>query len=117
MKEAIELLLVHSGVPVIDEDGSIITTLSVSDLRGVTNTSIALFHSQTVEEFLFILTTGGAVREPLMISVNTTIKEAAKIMYRNRVHRLWVEISPDTPHGGVITYTDIIRAIHTAERP
>lgn len=117
MKDAINLLLIHSGVPVVDDDGLVITTLSVSDLRGVANTSIALFHSQTVEEFLFILTTGGAVREPLTVSVDTTIKEAAKIMYRNKVHRLWVELSDITPRGGVITYTDIIRAIHGAELP
>lgn len=116
MKDAINLLLIHSGVPVVDENGSVITTLSTSDLRGVENTEIALFHSQTVEEFLYILNTGGAVREPLMVSVNTTIKEAAKIMYRNRVHRLWVEISSETPNGGVITYTDIIRAVHAAEK-
>ncbi len=117
MREAIELLLVHPGIPVVNEEGTIITTLSASDLRGVANSSIALFHSQTVQEFLFILYQGGAVREPLMVSVDTTIRDAAKTMYRNRVHRLWVGISTDTPHGGVITYTDIIRAIHIAEMP
>ena len=117
MSEAIRLLLVHSGVPVIDENGVIVATLSASDLRGVTNTSIALFHSQTVGEFLFIINNGGVIREPLIISINTTIKEAAKIMHRSRVHRLWVENSSETPNGGVITYTDIIRAIHAAEMP
>jgi signal-transduction protein with cAMP-binding, CBS, and nucleotidyltransferase domain len=94
-----------------------VTTLSASDLRGVENSSIALFQSQTVREFLFILNGGGAYREPLIISVNTSIKEAAKEMYRHRVHRLWVAVSEDTPQGGVVTYTDIIRAVHAAEAP
>jgi len=117
MREALEMLLLHPGIPVVNEEGSIITTLSASDLRGVANSSIALFHSQTVQDFLFILYQGGTIREPLMVSVDTSIRDAAKMMYRNRVHRLWVTVSTETPRGGVITYTDIIRAIHTAEMP
>lgn len=97
--------------------GQIVTTLSASDLRGVENSSIALFQSQTVQEFLFIFYKGGAYREPLIVSDDTPIKEVAKAMYRHRVHRLWVANSPTIPNGGVITYTDIIRAIHSAEMP
>lgn len=97
--------------------GLIVTTLSASDLRGIENSSIALFHSQTVQEFLFIFYKGGAYREPLMVTVDTPIKEVAKAMFRHRVHRLWVANSPSTPNGGVVTYTDIIRAIHSSEMP
>jgi CBS domain-containing protein len=133
MKEALDMLLIHPGIPVVNDEGPlplalfplhssttgiIVTTLSASDLRGVENSSVALFQSQTVQEFLFILYNlegGGGYREPLMVTVNTPIKEAAKFMYRHHIHRLWVSASELTPRGGVVTYTDIIRAVHSLE--
>ena len=64
---------------------------------------------------------------PLTVNRNTSLLDAARHMLVNHVHRLWVVPTPsdatmDTPDApvlleglGVLTLTDILRAIYISE--
>ena len=57
---------------------------------------------------------------PLTVRNNSTLHEAAYKMLANHIHRLWV-VSPASnevrlENLGVLTLTDILRAVYIAER-
>jgi CBS domain-containing protein len=94
---------------------AIISTLSASDVRGFDATAMALLARQSVVEFLQAVGGDGALRSPLMGTVDMTVKQAAKTMLAHKVHRLWISPSAASPRGAVVSYTDIIRAVYAAE--
>ncbi len=101
-----------SGLPVIDERGTLVGVLSASDvLQGLAECVGVEDRERFFGETL--------VREvmtprPKVISPEATTKEAAQQLLYLEIHRLFVE-----DHGkltGVITTTDLVRALALAAK-
>mmetsp|Transcript_22133 Transcript_22133/g.32230 ORF Transcript_22133/g.32230 Transcript_22133/m.32230 type:complete len:136 (+) Transcript_22133:672-1079(+) len=115
VKSALELLLVHYAMPVVDREGHVISTFSASDLRGLQSTASALLAEQNVEQFLRAKLEGH-LNPARIVFADTTVRAAAEIMLANGLHRLWIAPSISEPLCGVVTYTDIINAVYAAEQ-
>jgi len=88
------------------------TTFSVSDLRGLKVNYLPNFLHSTVRDFLTSKT--GNIRHPAIVDGNCTLQETIRRLIWDKVHRLW-EVDADMRVTGVVSLTDIIRVVASAE--
>lgn len=97
-----------SGLPVVDRDGCLVGVISQTDL----------LHARTTET-LWHAWPGLAVRHlmtspAVAVTANTAVDDAAALMERLHIHRLVVTAADGATPIGVLSVTDIVRAM--AER-
>jgi len=92
------------AVAVVDDKEKLISTLSASDLRGMTARRLKEA-IKPIREFL--LSTRGFVRDPLTIKLEDTLDMAMNRVLNEGVHRLWVVDQVGKPVG-CVSLTDII---------
>jgi len=99
-----------TGVPVVDHSGKVVGVLTTTDvLNAAAETTgakerVRLFEATRVEEIM--------TPQPLTISPDTEVKEAAQQMLYLEIHRLFVE--QDGRLVGVISQSDIVRGVALA---
>lgn len=110
--EAIEKALTRHGVPVIDKrTGLILETLSVSDFTGRARMAYVLASRlQSVAEFL-LNCKGDESIQPISLSSESTVREAARTMIINGVHRVWIQPPEKGPLPQVISMTDVLSLV------
>lgn len=115
-----------SGLPVVDESGKLLGVVSETDLMwresGVTppayimllDSVIYLENPARYERDLHkaLGQTAGEVmtRDPVTITPDKTLSEAARLMHERSIHRLPV-LDPDGHVVGILTRGDIVRAM------
>jgi CBS domain-containing protein len=132
LKEAIQILAERriSGLPVVDETDKLVGIVSETDLMwqetGVTPPAYIMF----LDSVIFLKNpaqyerdlhkalgqTVGEVmsRDPVTISPERSLKEAAQLMHDRSVHRLPV-IDADGRVIGILTRGDVVRAMAASE--
>ncbi|WP_017652064.1 CBS domain-containing protein [Fortiea contorta] len=128
LKTAIQILAERriSGLPVVDENGQLVGIISETDLMwqqtGVTPPAYIMFLDSVIylqnpadydrDLHKALGQTVGEVmsKNPITISPNKSIREAAKIMHDRSVHRLPVLDSAGQVIG-ILTRGDIVRAM------
>ncbi len=128
LKEAIQILAEKriSGIPVVDDVGKLVGIISETDLMwqetGVTPPAYIMFldsviylqNPATYERELHkaLGQTVGEVmsKNPITISPEKTVKEAAQLMHDRSIHRLPV-IDSESQVVGILTRGDIVRAM------
>jgi len=128
LQEAIQILAERriSGLPVIDRSGELVGVISETDLMwketGVTPPAYIMF----LDSVIYLQNPGAYERDihkvlgqtvgevmsknPITISPDQSVKEAAKIMHQRSIHRLPV-IDGTGQVIGILTRGDIIRAM------
>jgi CBS domain-containing protein len=128
LKEAIQILAERriSGLPVVDDAGKLVGIISETDLMwqetGVTPPAYIMFLDSVIYlknpaayERDLHKALGQTVREvmskqPITVSPDKTLREAAKIMNDRNVHRLPV-LDSEGQVIGILTRGDVIRAM------
>jgi CBS domain-containing protein len=132
LNEAIQILAERhfSGLPVVDDAGRLVGIISETDLMwqetGVTPPAYVMF----LDSVIFLKNpadyerdlhkalgqTVGEVmsREPLTVSPDKPLKDAAQLMHERRVHRLPV-LDATGQVIGILTRGDIIRAMAASQ--
>jgi 5'-AMP-activated protein kinase, regulatory gamma subunit len=105
--EAFRLLEQHelNSLPIINADGSILTSISASDLRGLRSHQLSSI-LQPVPEFLKSQR-GGLIPVPLTATPNSTLYEVSMLLTLNRAHHVWV-VDENRKPLGVVSLSDII---------
>ncbi|MDB9373994.1 CBS domain-containing protein [Nodularia sphaerocarpa] len=128
LKEAIQILAEKriSGIPVVDDVGKLVGIISETDLMwqetGVTPPAYIMF----LDSVIYLQNPGTYERElhkvlgqtvgevmsknPITISPEKTVKEAAQLMQDHNIHRLPV-IDSASQVVGILTRGDIVRAM------
>jgi CBS domain-containing protein len=97
-------------LPVIDDDGKLIGMLTDRDVRLI-RPSLAFVNKEDAAVQLWsIVVQQAAVFEPVKVTPETTLKEAAELMLRWQVGGLPVVGEKDKLIG-IITYTDLLREL------
>jgi CBS domain-containing protein len=92
-----------TGLPVVDENGTLIGVLSQTDLvRARANQHlVANWPGLAVGQIM--------TKPALTIAATASLEEAAKVMEQHRVHRLVVTSAASTPIG-IISTSDLVRS-------
>jgi predicted transcriptional regulator len=100
------------SIPVVNEEGVVVTTLSTSDTKGLTTENLFQSLSMPVLDFLK-QQHGGWLMHPITAKPRDTLKEVIGKMLTAKVHRhqVWVTDSAEHPIE-VISMTDVLRKIH-----
>jgi CBS domain-containing protein len=93
-----------TSIPIVDESGKFLDTLTVSDFRGMTADSLK-YTLVSVDRFLAQVRP--QKRAPVTVTLDDTLADAITRILDGGVHRLWV-VEGDRPVG-VVSLTDIIR--------
>jgi CBS domain-containing protein len=94
-----------SGLPVIDLDGCLVGVVSQTDL----------LHARTTEP-LWNAWPGLAVRHlmtrpPVTVTPDVSVEDAARLMEAHRIHRLVVTAADGETPIGVLSVSDLVRAM------
>uniref|UniRef100_A0A7S3YT20 CBS domain-containing protein n=3 Tax=Lotharella globosa TaxID=91324 RepID=A0A7S3YT20_9EUKA len=100
-----------SAVPVVDAQGNLVATLSGSDMRGLTTDNLEDL-MLPVAEYLK-KRSGGELRAPEKVTMDTPFKEALEKMLWAGIHRLWVTGNKGAKVEGVLSMTDIAHRFAT----
>jgi CBS domain-containing protein len=104
-----------SALAVVDQEGKLVSTLSISDLRFITSEVLSKMNNMTVHDFLTSGRKGNELRKPVLIDEFTHgIMNAVSRMLLSQTHRLWLVDDLKAP-SGVLTMSDIFRVL--ARRP
>lgn len=109
LRDAARLLDEHHvhGLPVVDDEGRLVGVVSATDMVRARTTE-ALWSNWPGLRVRHLMTTPA-----LTISADADIGEAAQVMERRRVHRLVVVGTDQTRPVGVISTSDLVRAMRT----
>ncbi len=132
LKEAIQILAERriSGLPVIDNTGKLVGIISETDLMwqetGVTPPAYIMF----LDSVIYLQNPGTYERDlhkalgqtvgevmshnPITISPDKTVTEAARLMHDRNIHRLPV-LDSESQVIGILTRGDIIRAMAASQ--
>jgi len=132
LKEAVQILAERriSGLPVVDDAGKLVGIISETDLMwqetGVTPPAYIMF----LDSVIYLQNPGNYERDlhkvlgqtvgevmsknPITISANKSLKEAAKVMQEHSVHRLPV-LDSEGQVIGILTRGDVIRAMAASQ--
>lgn len=107
--EAIDKVLTHHGVPLIDTiSGEIMETLSVSDFSGRASMAFALTsRERSVADFLRNCKGDNGV-PPITLCRDNTVRDASRTMIINGVHRIWIQPVEKGSLPQVISLTDVL---------
>eukprot|EP00808_Paulinella_micropora_P003396 g14189.t1 len=102
-----------SAAPIVDRKGSLVGTLSVSDVRALTHVKLNDL-LLPIGRFMKNL---GLLKEQATCSSSDTMNDVIDLLLRRRVHRAWVTVeNPRCKTGrlpvGVVSMTDIINAMY-----
>ena len=107
-----------SAVGVVDlMTGALLTTLSMSDLRGLDEVKVSKLRATSVGKYL--RQRHGELLEPLTCTLDDTIGKIVDRILDCTVHRCWIVQDRDEVHyaHGVLTMTDILALIQAAVYP
>ncbi|WP_414528361.1 CBS domain-containing protein [Nodularia chucula] len=128
LKEAIQILAEKriSGIPVVDDASKLVGIISETDLMwqetGVTPPAYIMFldsviylqnpatYERELHKALGQIVGDVMSKNPITISPDKTVKEAAQIMHDRSIHRLPV-VDSASQVVGILTRGDIIRAM------
>lgn len=106
IEDAEELLRVHhiSGLPVVDADGRLVGVISMTDLLylAVPSVRALIRHRERGIRVGEVMST-----PPVTIESTATLREAARLMHEDRLHRL-VAVNADGRPIGVISAMDFV---------
>lgn len=106
IEDAEELLRVHhiSGLPVVDADGRLVGVISLTDLLylAVPSVRALIRHRERGIRVGEVMST-----PPVTIESTATLREAARLMHEDRLHRL-VAVNADGRPIGVISAMDFV---------
>jgi len=106
IEDAEELLRVHriSGLPVVDPDGRLVGVISLTDLLylAVPSVRALIRHRERGIRVGEVMST-----PPVTIESTATLREAARLMHEDRLHRL-VAVNADGRPIGVISAMDFV---------
>lgn len=127
--DTLEVLKVHSTIPVLNSMSQVVACLSYHDMRTLYNDMLKWnredamplrgIFAMTVKQFLSRNTTDGSYyRAPVCIGRHTTLHEAAQLMLEYHLHTIWIVENGETTSStdasglclGCLTMTDIIKA-------
>ena len=97
-----------SGLPVIDQEGSLVGVISQTDLLHARTTE-SLWHAWPGLSVRHLMTSPAVT-----VTAQTTVDEAAELMEGLRIHRLVVTGQDGLTPIGVLSITDLVRTM--AER-
>jgi CBS domain-containing protein len=99
------------ALPIVDNAGLVVATLSASDLRGLSRDTVEKV-KLPVTEFLKVTAPLAKKRdgEPVSITPDDTLMDALTLMVEKNVHRVWILNSMLRPVG-CISQSDIIGAL------
>jgi len=100
-------LMCISAVAVVNDSGEIITTLSASDVKGLTQETLPTIQKPVVE-FLKARHPEGKLVHPVTCEARTLLKDVILQMVTAKVHRVFVVDASRKPRG-VVSMTDICR--------
>ncbi|KAJ3091473.1 hypothetical protein HK102_000419 [Quaeritorhiza haematococci] len=94
------------ALPIVDSEGKILSTLSASDLRGITVEKLVQLCLPVVD---YLKTSNNhGVPDPITCIADDTIQEVLDKINKCKVHRVWV-VDADKKTVGVVSLSDIIR--------
>ncbi|KAJ3158617.1 AMP-activated serine/threonine-protein kinase regulatory subunit [Irineochytrium annulatum] len=107
--EAFRLMTNHrvAALPVVDDAGTVVDTLSSSDLRGLTAEGFGRLQGN-VREFLDASATHS--KEIYSLTHNDKLADAFELMVKRKCHRIWI-LDELSRAEGVVSQSDVIRAI------
>jgi CBS-domain-containing membrane protein len=123
LRDALELLKVHSTIPILNERLQVVACLSFHDMRMLygdlekwcfgSGPSLQEVFAMTVKQFLSRPTSDGSYyRTPVCVDRHATIQDAVQFMLDWHVHNIFV-VDKEPLEGvcrGSLTLTDIILA-------
>lgn len=103
-----------SALPVVDDQGKLIATLSSTDVRGLTKDNFHLI-LLPVTEFLLKVHNTSSLRTPITCTAEDSLATVIERIVQHKLHRIWVVDDDDHPIG-VIALSDIIRKFSLASQ-
>ncbi|TPX66664.1 hypothetical protein CcCBS67573_g07742 [Chytriomyces confervae] len=97
------------ALPVVDNAGLVVATLSASDLRGLSKETLP-YVGLNVLEFLGKMNTNSGKDATSSVSPDDTLKDAVQLLVERNVHRLWILDTMLRPVG-VVSQSDVMAAI------
>ncbi|TPX66222.1 hypothetical protein CcCBS67573_g07899 [Chytriomyces confervae] len=97
------------ALPVVDNAGLVVATLSASDLRGLSKETLP-YVGLNVLEFLGKMNTNIGKDATSSVSAEDTLKDAVQLLVERNVHRLWILDMMLRPVG-VVSQSDVMAAI------
>jgi len=94
-----------SGLALVDEEFHLSGNISTSDLRGISPASFDYFLGSTLQ--FLVKGQKGPIKPPTSVSFESTLEDVLKILYENRIHRVYLTNEYDRPQS-VITLGDLI---------
>ncbi|KAJ3387487.1 hypothetical protein HDU84_000737 [Entophlyctis sp. JEL0112] len=96
------------ALPVVDEAGLVVSTLSASDLRGLSKDTLEFVHLK-VQEFLDKMQ-GSSGKDTWSVTATDTLQDAVNLLVERNAHRLWALDEMLRPVG-VVSQSDVIAAV------
>jgi len=107
----------QTAAAVVDEDGSLITTLSSTDLRGLTPELLPRMKYMSIREFLLFYRKDRGLRPPIVVREDDDLLEAMWKMVHFKVHRVWlVDDYVSKKPFGVVSFSHIFRILSGYEK-
>lgn len=103
-------------LPVVDDDGKLVGMLSDRDIRLIHPSLAFVKKEEATIQLWSVSVEQAAVFDPIKVTPETTLKEAAELMLRWRVGGLPV-VDLGDKLVGIITYTDLLREFVGCEEP
>jgi len=102
-----------TAMPIVNKEGMLVTTLSPSDLKGMTKDKLHTL-MLPVTTFLRVMS-GKCPAKPVTCGTKTRLRDVAMSALTAKVHRVWAVNSAQEPLG-VVSFSDIIGAILQDQR-